>query len=716
MGGRSSNHVSHHNSSSRHSTNIKTRHSTGGGVGALSRPTRTSNTGISHVTSKSSASAMGNSTSSTRKRYSESRKLDSPEAELSDVDMKISKDSPGVTTVLSDATATRRTSASARNRIKSTSTTTATVTKPISPNPSESSSGGVIGIGSKTSSCNSPDLVSSTGGGKSAQSGMYIDTTSLQWENKHLKDLVVSQLDLIQQQSETILEREKQLKDLRMENEHLRQRLERMERRVRGTSDSTDGGETPDSRESSTIPPLISSNQVTNGNTTNSKEIKMLISESASTPATNPRKRTFSSSVEPSRQRSSTPPVIPAKRIKRESGGTYAIVTTTSTAKVASPVTVKRKSQLVTTPATPSSILLPAKTSSMSSASLKTTPSLLPSKQQLQSALSSAVVKSSTATTTGPIKSNNLNATANARIVSDFDRFDELTDEIFEESDVRFRICHEDAKSGIGAGAILEQVVPSAATGKRKKSESAASDVNGKDKAGKVKPPHNQQRAYSKQPGQYVDGSEESDNAKLPANLGPLEPLQTTYHYYVGCIKELVNKDDKLTECSLLHQLGVEVPNFREDLEYDKRMSKIRSSNKRNPYNRYKDEVEGSEDAVYLKRHDKPEQLEKKTKKWDIQRLREQQRVEKLRARYDQSVSKNKKQQPDTLLPSPEDADRILISGDGKLPVSVFGESVPNFIQSNFVLPWIGKRQSKLDSTKRTRQSHPSSGTKSTKH
>ncbi len=245
----------------------------------------------------------------------------------------------------------------------------------------------------------------------------------------------------------------------------------------------------------------------------------MLISESASTPAINPRKRTFSSSVEPSRQRSSTPPVIPAKRIKRESGGTYAIVTTTSTAKVASPVTVKRKSQLVTTPATPSSILLPAKTSSMSSASLKTTPSLLPSKQQLQSALSSAVVKSSTATT-GPIKSNNLNATANARIVSDFDRFDELTDEIFEESDVRFRICHEDVKSGIGTGAILEQVVPSAATGKRKKSESAATDVNGKDKAGKVKPQNNQQRAYSKQPGQYVDGSEESDNAKLPANLG----------------------------------------------------------------------------------------------------------------------------------------------------------------------------------------------------
>ena len=97
-----------------------------------------------------------------------------------------------------------------------------------------------------------------------------------------------------------------------------------------------------------------------------------------------------------------------------------------------------------------------------------------------------------------------------------------MTDEIFEESDVRFRICHEDAKSGIGTGAILEQVVPAAATGKRRKSESAAAtEINGKDKAGKAaKQLQNQQRAYSKQPGQSVDGSEESDNAKLPSNLG----------------------------------------------------------------------------------------------------------------------------------------------------------------------------------------------------
>ena len=61
---------------------------------------------------------------------------------------------------------------------------------------------------------------------------------------------------------------------------------------------------------------------------------------------------------------------------------------------------------------------------------------------------------------------------------------------------------------------------------------------------------------------------------------GPLEPMLTTYHYYVGCTNDLVNKDDKLTECAAL-QLGVEVPKYRQDPEYDKKMSRIKSNNKR---------------------------------------------------------------------------------------------------------------------------------------
>ena len=56
--------------------------------------------------------------------------------------------------------------------------------------------------------------------------------------------------------------------------------------------------------------------------------------------------------------------------------------------------------------------------------------------------------------------------------------------------------------------------------------------------------------------------------------LVPLEPLSTNYHYYIGCTNELINKDDKLTECAIL-QRGVEVPKFKVDAEYDKKMSRI---------------------------------------------------------------------------------------------------------------------------------------------
>ena len=49
-----------------------------------------------------------------------------------------------------------------------------------------------------------------------------------------LKETLVTQLDLIQQQTETILSRDKQLKHMRDENGLLLQKLARMERRVRG--------------------------------------------------------------------------------------------------------------------------------------------------------------------------------------------------------------------------------------------------------------------------------------------------------------------------------------------------------------------------------------------------------------------------------------------------------------------------------------------------
>ena len=68
------------------------------------------------------------------------------------------------------------------------------------------------------------------------------NTNVLMAENVHLREMLVSQLDLIQQQSETILSKDKQLKQLREENGLLVQRLSRMERRCRGEAGSSSGG------------------------------------------------------------------------------------------------------------------------------------------------------------------------------------------------------------------------------------------------------------------------------------------------------------------------------------------------------------------------------------------------------------------------------------------------------------------------------------------
>jgi len=93
-----------------------------------------------------------------------------------------------------------------------------------------------------TSACSSPDTSSMEAACPPTTRDfdhMYaslsrVDTTALMAENVHLKEMLVTQLDLIQQQSETILSRDKQLKLMRDENALLLQKLQRMERRVKG--------------------------------------------------------------------------------------------------------------------------------------------------------------------------------------------------------------------------------------------------------------------------------------------------------------------------------------------------------------------------------------------------------------------------------------------------------------------------------------------------
>jgi len=113
--------------------------------------------------------------------------------------------------------------------------------------------------------------------------------------------------------------------------------------------------------------------------------------------------------------------------------------------------------------------------------------------------------------------------------------------------------------------------------------------------------------------------------------------------------------------------------------------------------------TEDIEDETILKRHQKPENDEKRRKRWDVQRIREQRHVARLRARYDPNedhvitnlssklMPLNAESSKDfssltTLLPDPEEADEIVVQE--KLPVSVFGCVLPNLGVHDFSLPW----------------------------
>ena len=117
--------------------------------------------------------------------------------------------------------------------------------------------------------------------------------------------------------------------------------------------------------------------------------------------------------------------------------------------------------------------------------------------------------------------------------------------------------------------------------------------------------------------------------------------------------------------------------------------------------------TENIEDENLLKRHHKPENDEKRRKRWDVQRIREQRHVARLRARYDPNddqtsstlvnnpnltlklMPEASKESMDikTLLPNPEEASDILVQET--LPVSVFGCVLPKMSPKDFSLPWM---------------------------
>ncbi|KAI8125390.1 Protein male-specific lethal-1 [Lucilia cuprina] len=111
--------------------------------------------------------------------------------------------------------------------------------------------------------------------------------------------------------------------------------------------------------------------------------------------------------------------------------------------------------------------------------------------------------------------------------------------------------------------------------------------------------------------------------------------------------------------------------------------------------------IEGTEDLsdeIFLKRHAKLEVDEKRRKKWDVQQIREQRRIERLKRRHCKDEIQPTQDTPSlqTFYPTTEQLQTICFVHD--LPVQAFGEMIPRLTakgerRKGFQLPWMDKEQ-----------------------
>ncbi|KRT80546.1 hypothetical protein AMK59_8461 [Oryctes borbonicus] len=100
--------------------------------------------------------------------------------------------------------------------------------------------------------------------------------------------------------------------------------------------------------------------------------------------------------------------------------------------------------------------------------------------------------------------------------------------------------------------------------------------------------------------------------------------------------------------------------------------------------------TENLDDDVYNRRHGRLEYDERRRKRWDVQRIREQRLIEKLKQRQERTGSNSRMDEQlepiQSLWPSADDIKVLEICDT--LPVSAFGCPVPKLQSSEFSVPW----------------------------
>ncbi|XP_050302663.1 male-specific lethal 1 homolog [Anthonomus grandis grandis] len=101
--------------------------------------------------------------------------------------------------------------------------------------------------------------------------------------------------------------------------------------------------------------------------------------------------------------------------------------------------------------------------------------------------------------------------------------------------------------------------------------------------------------------------------------------------------------------------------------------------------------TENLDDEVYNKRHMRLEIDERRRKRWDVQRIREQRVIEKLKLRQERIASGSKGESDQDSMTSlwPQSDDVRFLDIAEELPVAAFGHPVPKIVPSNFSLPWL---------------------------
>lgn len=570
------------------------------------------------------------------------------------------------------------------------------------------------------------------GGGGGGGLGVAITTNSssdlktLRKENKQLQAMLLLHLDLIQEQSNQLIAKDKQLLQLREENEQLRLRCERSERRSRGGGAGGGGNKTPNAN-SPTIDTYftVEHSAVHNDKTRQTTQIapkQIINSTTTSTTHDTDADKTACGSVSNSNTNSS----IGCGDVNTSGSHANKDKNKNDVNNRSTPVTIARVNAKLTT------IAYRGATADAGNAIATSTNGKVINKNVLNSTAKQTdgvCVRSKSSLYSGSSPTiENVAKTSNDKSIDvpikveviETEPVIEVNNSSDEQSDRGVDASETIVKSSIKIEKEFDE--PSA---ERPKPQSTSAFLLPNDKtkllSGSPKiilHPIKTEPAYGKRVkycAKTNDKTAATSNTQTPSTTttptvtsaattpaipetsnsicnGTAMPTRrhSTRQSYISTTREYMTREWQLDEIEQeVNQLITDEPmkETSETLEIPK-WKTWEFSNARDPTLPHHRDYEDINESAYVRRHEKFLIDERKRKKWDVQRIREQRNIERLKRRH----CKDELSQPTndnefvSFFPPAENLKIIHITDD--LPVSAFGELIPALPPAEFVLPW----------------------------